>query len=119
MHAIDCKMKTEMTVHGHDVHGDAIAIFMQQMIPHHTNAVNMGRVMLTTTDTRDDSFGNNLMYEIINNQNAQIHAMRNYLSDRRHAMPQGAACTDLNSVYGSAGLAMEYQDDSRLINDGR
>ena len=118
MHAIDCKMQTEMTVQGHDIHGNPIAIFMQQMIPHHTNAVNMARVMLTTTDIRSDSFGNNLMYEIINNQNAQIHAMRNYLSDRGHALPPGAACADLVDVYAQAGITMEHQDDARLINTG-
>ena len=116
MHAIDCKMQTEMTIKGHDTHHDPIAIFMQQMIPHHTNAVNMARVMLTTTDVRSDEFGNNLMYEIINNQNAQIHAMRNYLSDRGHALPPGASCTDLVEVYARANTTMEYQVDSRLVN---
>lgn len=108
MHAIDCKMQVEMTIRGHDVHNDPIAIFMQQMIPHHTNAVNMARVMLKTQDIRSDSFANNLMYEIINNQNMQIHQMRNYLSDRRHALPPGAACANLTHVYALANLKMEH-----------
>ena len=62
MHAIDCKMQVEMTVHGHDLHKDPVAIFMQQMIPHHTNAVNMARTMLKLNDIRGDVFSNNLMY---------------------------------------------------------
>jgi hypothetical protein len=108
MHAIDCKMQVEMTVKGHDVHQDPVAIFMQQMIPHHTNAVNMARVMLKTGYTRSDAFANNLMYEIVNNQNKQIHEMRNYLADRRHQLPPAAACEDLEAVYARAGMTMEY-----------
>ena len=110
MHAIDCKMQTEMTIRGHDVHADPVALFMQQMIPHHTNAVNMGRVMLKLNDLRGDDFTNNLMYEIINNQNMQIHQMRSYLADRRHALPQGVACANLTQVFASVGLEMEHTD---------
>ena len=65
-------------------------------------------IMLKQVDLRDDAFSNNLMHEIVNNQNMQIHQMRNYLSDRRHALPPGASCFNLTDVYGSAGRTMEH-----------
>jgi hypothetical protein len=46
LQAMDCQMNREMRVAGHDDHGDPLATFCQQMIPHHVNAVNMARLLL-------------------------------------------------------------------------
>ena len=46
LHAIDCKMTTEMRVLGHDTHTDDLVTFVQQMIPHHANAVNMAKLIM-------------------------------------------------------------------------
>merc|ERR1719473_1625937 len=46
MQAIDCKMAQEMYMQTSPDHSDKIAIFMQQMIPHHVNAMNMAKILL-------------------------------------------------------------------------
>ena len=46
MQAIDCQMNKEMRVVGFDTHQSHIVTFMQQMIPHHANAVNMAKIIL-------------------------------------------------------------------------
>eukprot|EP01048_Picozoa_sp_COSAG05_P004126 COSAG05_NODE_211_length_13978_cov_75.030189_6_plen_43_part_00 len=38
--------------------------------------------------------------------------MRNYLSNRRHALPPGAACQNLTRVFEAANQVMEH--DARL-----
>jgi len=49
LQAIDCQMNQEMKVAGFDAHKDPLVTFCQQMIPHHTNAVNMAKAFLTTS----------------------------------------------------------------------
>ena len=46
MQAIDCMMNKEMRIVGFDSHQSCIVTFMQQMIPHHANAVNMAKIVL-------------------------------------------------------------------------
>jgi hypothetical protein len=48
LQAMDCQMNVEMRVGGFDDHSDPVATFCQQMIPHHRNAVNMAKLLLTT-----------------------------------------------------------------------
>mmetsp|Transcript_29318 Transcript_29318/g.73204 ORF Transcript_29318/g.73204 Transcript_29318/m.73204 type:complete len:805 (-) Transcript_29318:704-3118(-) len=108
MQAIDCRMNVHMRILGHDSHGSGITTFMQQMIPHHQNAVNMAKLVLRHVSSQaiacalDDCSGAtsagaeggggseaggvttdgefaNILWDIINSQNYQIHQFRNYL----------------------------------------
>ena len=74
--AIDCKMIKEMSV---AVRTDKIATFMEQMIPHHVNAVNMAKLLLKDPDNSiteltslQDGEVDALVRHIINVQNSQI-----------------------------------------------
>jgi len=80
--AIDCRMNREMRVKGYDTHGDAIATFVQQMIPHHINAVNMAKLVLKHAPAQVSSVEDFevTLWDIINVQNYQVHQFRNYLS---------------------------------------
>ena len=44
-------MNKEMRVAGYDTHADPIVTFMQQMIPHHANAVSMSKILLKHNKT--------------------------------------------------------------------
>jgi hypothetical protein len=83
LQAIDCQMFSEMTSETTADENDAIVTFMQQMIPHHINAVNMAKLILSET-TQDDLDAvedfEDILYTIINVQNFQIHQFRNYLN---------------------------------------
>mmetsp|Transcript_35713 Transcript_35713/g.94625 ORF Transcript_35713/g.94625 Transcript_35713/m.94625 type:complete len:569 (-) Transcript_35713:41-1747(-) len=82
MQAIDCLMNKQMRVMGHDSHQSAIVTFMQQMIPHHVNAINMAKILLKQAPTEVASvegFGD-ILWDIINVQNYQVHQFRNYLA---------------------------------------
>ena len=55
--------------------------FLEQMIPHHLNAVNMAKLLMktdpdnvTATDGLED-----ILWDIVNVQNYQVHQFRNYL----------------------------------------
>ena len=55
--------------------------FLEQMIPHHLNAVNMAKLLMKTdldsvaaTDGLED-----ILWDIVNVQNYQVHQFRNYL----------------------------------------
>ena len=50
MQAINCKMKEEMMSDTTMDSTNKVGVFMQQMIPHHANAVNMARILLTQVD---------------------------------------------------------------------
>ena len=62
-----------------------VGVFMQQMIPRHANAVNMARILLTQVDAAtiesaiEEGGLTDLLNDIINVQNFQIHQFRNYL----------------------------------------
>lgn len=119
MFALDCHMHHYMRV---NLEADKTAAFMHQMIPHHENAVNMAKVALKfgIEEGKDpDGEVEQLMYEIINNQNAQITFMRNWLIDHGYASSTEAQCGDyvpehgkaggdmppMNGVYGMAGIS--------------
>jgi len=83
LHAINCKQNKEMRMPTSDGHGDPIAIFSQQMIPHHQNAVNMAKAALKNhEDAFDDAELKTILMEIINVQNYQVHEFRNYLGTK-------------------------------------
>eukprot|EP00121_Abeoforma_whisleri_P000257 Awhi_evm2s231 len=87
MEAIDCKMNVEMSTEVY--RNRPIETFMHQMIPHHSNAVNMAKILLKYldgglpghSDPEQDDEVRDLMLEIINAQNAQITFMRGWLAE--------------------------------------
>jgi len=81
MQAIGCMMNREMRIVGHDAHQSAISTFVQQMIPHHANAVNMAKILLKHAPAEVAAVEDleDILWDIINVQNYQIHQFRNYL----------------------------------------
>lgn len=85
--SMNCAMAVGMTTNVNQ--GSAIALFNHQMIPHHQNAVNMAKALLTTgeldscediTDEDDPICAMKVLcFEIINGQNFQIQVMRGVL----------------------------------------
>jgi hypothetical protein len=62
---------------------DKIVTFMQQMIPHHQNAVNMAKLLLkqaTQPEIEAVDGLEDILHNIINTQNYQVHQFRNYLN---------------------------------------
>ena len=100
LQAVDCSMNKEMNAEAQADPADAaglIAHFMQQMIPHHENAVNMAKTLLkleapaAITAAMDEDALTGILWNIINVQNFQIHNFRNYLN----------ALTDASSPSGT------------------
>ncbi|CAM9347466.1 unnamed protein product [Sphacelaria rigidula] len=57
-------------------------VFMQQMIPHHENAVNMARILLKNPGEDElDEEVSAMLRDIVNTQNAQITFMRGFLGE--------------------------------------
>eukprot|EP00588_Corethron_pennatum_P005227 CAMPEP_0194298568 /NCGR_PEP_ID=MMETSP0169-20130528/60238_1 /TAXON_ID=218684 /ORGANISM="Corethron pennatum, Strain L29A3" /LENGTH=696 /DNA_ID=CAMNT_0039048571 /DNA_START=57 /DNA_END=2144 /DNA_ORIENTATION=+ len=82
--AIDCKQYNEMRTPHADTHGDMVAVFSQQMISHHQNAVNMAKLSLKHyEDDFDNADLKTILMSIINVQNFQIHQFRNYLGGKK------------------------------------
>merc|ERR1719159_463413 len=81
LQGIDCQMDKEMRVKGYDTHGDAIVTFMQQMIPHHINAINMARTTIKhySAYAQVEDFSD-ILWDVINVQGYQVHQLRNYLA---------------------------------------
>ena len=83
LYAMDCHMNYNMRSILND--NDPIATFIHQMIPHHQNAVNMAKAMLKTgtldEDDEDDAGMIDILWNIINVQNYQIHNMEAYLEN--------------------------------------
>lgn len=81
LYAVDCQMHYEMYSETTPNESDPVALFMQQMIPHHVNAVNMSKLLMkqamAEVDAVEDLEG--ILYDIINTQNFQILQFRNYL----------------------------------------
>jgi len=63
---------------------DKVVLFMQQMIPHHANAVNMAKFLLKQGNAEAQEVDDlkDILYDIINTQNYQIHQFRNYLNPK-------------------------------------
>merc|ERR1719316_2235743 len=85
MQAIDCKMNKDVKAYTKADQQDKVAIFMEQMIPHHENAVNMAKILLkhvsaaAITAAIDEDGLTHILNDIIAQQNYQIHQFRNYL----------------------------------------
>jgi hypothetical protein len=86
LESMNCHMFAGMTTHA--TQGN-VALFLQEMIPHHQNAVNMAKSLLKKWDERCDDLGTSetddcimegLLREIVNSQNAQIELMRQLLA---------------------------------------
>ena len=86
--SMNCRMVADMTT---GVSSESeIALFLHQMIPHHENAVNMAKALLTSGDLDECSdylsedpkclmFG--IAISIVNDQNYQIQQMRSLLDN--------------------------------------
>jgi len=91
LQAIDCKMNKEMKSDTSADHGSKVAVFMQQMIPHHENAVNMAKLLLkqvpaATIANALDGDLIHIVHGIINTQNFQIHQFRNFLGGSGYSL---------------------------------
>merc|ERR1719230_891817 len=73
---IICCMKVTIS------HQSEIVTFMQQMIPHHINAVNMAKILLKHAPTEVGAVEDmeDILWGIINTQNYEVHQFRNYLA---------------------------------------
>jgi len=79
--SIDYKMSSDMRYFSSKDNDDPVALFCEQMIPHHQNAVNMAKSLMKLHPEEVaavDDFGGLLM-DIVNGQNYQIHQFRAYL----------------------------------------
>ena len=85
--AINCHMFNGMTTYERNTE---VGLFLHQMIPHHQNAVNMAKSLLTHwdfdcgpehlgDDTNNECIMENIIRSIINAQNGQIQTMRGLL----------------------------------------
>jgi hypothetical protein len=88
MEAINCKMNHQMRVSEHP--DNQLAVFMQQMIAHHENAVSMSRIALkhaTASKGYDDEDAEveALLRDIMATQNHQIQVMQGWLD--KHGFP--------------------------------
>jgi plastocyanin len=114
--AMNCAMKTEMHAQTSPDHTDKIAVFMQQMIPHHKNAINMAKLLLkqeTAANIAAADGMEHILYDIINVQSYQVHQFRNYLgplgllpSLPTPATTQAAAAETAESSSRSTGLLL-------------
>merc|ERR1719231_418543 len=95
-----------------DYNGNCDELFINQMIPHHQNAVNMAKTTLKyvgdqlVTECLDadenpinstqcpDNEALGLLREIIQEQNAQIQFMRDYLGTIPGAREEAVSCLD-------------------------
>jgi hypothetical protein len=97
--AMNCKMRKNMHRYTSANEDNKIAVFMQQMIPHHNNAINMAKLLMKQVAENDlaavDEGGlTNILYDIINVQSFQVHQFRNYLGpDRLTPAPSTAEPT--------------------------
>ena len=107
LQAVDCAMAQGMYSETTPNHHDPIVTFMEQMIPHHLNAINMAKLLLkqegaalklgAAVADSDDAALYGLLWDIINVQNHQVHYFRNYLGAQRggatkHVEKKGAMC---------------------------
>ena len=104
MEAIGCKMNYEMRVEEDE---NPLVVFMDQMIPHHVNAVNMARIALKhATDAvgydDEDLDVPGLLRDIINKQNEQIQEMENWLKKYKNRKVIPKYCTPPKLGNGAA-----------------
>jgi len=102
MEAIGCKMNYEMRV---EEDSNPLVVFMDQMIPHHVNAVNMARIALKHAEDADgyddeDLDVPGLLRDIINKQNEQIQEMENWLKKHKNRKTVPKYCTPPKHLSG-------------------
>ena len=78
LQGVDCAMNAGMFGESTPDHHAPLVTFMEQMIPHHLNAINMAKLLLKSdcaavraTDGLED-----ILWQIINVQNFQVHQFR-------------------------------------------
>jgi hypothetical protein len=92
MQAIDCKMKKHMKEDTSPDPTNKLALFCQQMIPHHINAISMAKILLKTvsasliTAAMEEDGLTDILYSIIAVQGYQVHVFRNYLASQGFAV---------------------------------
>ena len=89
MQAVDCKMRTDMKDNTNQLpdspsETDMVVAFMQQMIPHHKNAVEQAKIVLkfALADIQAVEDMEDIVHSIINVQNDQINQFKNYQEPR-------------------------------------
>ena len=85
MQAIDCQMKTDMYSTTTADSANKVLTFMQQMIPHHLNAISMAKILMKTAAATipaamEDDGLTDILYSIVNTQGYQVHQFRNYVA---------------------------------------
>ena len=119
---VNCAMNAEMRV---KYTGNCQELFINQMIPHHQNAVNMAKTTLLyvgsslTVECEDDANkrcpdteSTDLLRDIIQNQNAQIQYMRDYLGTIQGALAEPVLCPDSTGKKNGANSDPNYHSGS-------
>ena len=89
--------------------GDSIQLFMEQMIPHHEQAIEMSKILLQfESENNLDPDIEYLAWEIINNQNAQIGTMEGWLEENSKVRTQCDADESLPDFIPENLEEMEY-----------
>ena len=97
LQGVDCAMNKGMFGESTPDHHSPLVTFMEQMIPHHLNAVNMAKLLMKTdpyavaaTDGLED-----ILWDIVNLQNYQVHLFRNFLGANtgNTGISPGEVCT--------------------------
>merc|ERR1711907_440571 len=78
---------------------DMVVAFMQQMIPHHQNAVEQAKIVLkfALADIQAVEDMEDIVHSIINVQNYQINQFKNYLGAKAIEDVVAAAESDLDT----------------------
>jgi hypothetical protein len=107
LEAIDCQMHVNMAV-GTPTGVSKFATFARQMISHHENAVAMAKALskhMSPSDFKgidnedqDMDWAKGLIRSIINVQNHQIHAMRNWLDSNPDLAKEQTSCYETNPI---------------------
>ena len=99
LQGVDCAMNAGMFGESTPDHHAPLVTFMEQMIPHHLNAINMAKLLLKAdcVAVRDTEDFEGILWEIIHVQNFQVHQFRNYLQAKKGntgvgAIPPGGTC---------------------------
>jgi hypothetical protein len=99
LQGVDCAMNKGMFGESTPNHISPLVTFMEQMIPHHLNAINMAKMLMKidpdAVAATDDLEG--ILWEIVNVQNYQVHQFRNYLEASTGfagRIAPGEACKD-------------------------
>jgi len=128
LHALDCKMYLEMRTAGYDVHGDGLVTFSQQMIPHHVNAINMAKTLLSYYKDHPGPYGivGDLMitsdrfdtlYEIMDGQTQQIQKMKHFLATHKGYLDQGFTADSVGPHCGVESVKIVDDSEEKTITD--